>query len=331
MMAGMTKIFLTGTILFASMVATASCLDWSRERSSDPSEIVLARLDGRELTLEMLNRELKRYQFLNAAALSSDEALALRKGALDRLIDQTILQMEADRVGIEVSEEEIDRALDRLLGSYDEARLKVKLAERASSIDEWVESLKINLRIEKLIARELDDEIEISPEAAREYYESSREEFKKPAGRFARQIVLTDETTAIDVLRQLRGKGGKKKSNARPDFAAIAKERSVSPDALKGGDMGFISRGLLPIELEDAIFALKKGEISGVVRSPYGYHIFELTGIEQERELSFEEARPRIVKILFEREREERFQKWMSDLKKTKRIEIFADRLESAR
>ncbi|MFZ4625653.1 MAG: SurA N-terminal domain-containing protein [Rhodoferax sp.] len=87
-----------------------------------------------------------------------------------------------------------------------------------------------------------------------------------------------------------------KKLRAAPDsFAELAKRSSQDPgSAVKGGDLDFFQRGAMVKPFEDAVFAMKKGDISEVVESDFGYHIIQLTNIKAPRQRSFEELRPSI-------------------------------------
>ena len=91
-------------------------------------------------------------------------------------------------------------------------------------------------------------------------------------------------------------------------FAAVAKKSSQdSGTATNGGDLGFFGRGAMVKPFEDAAFALKKGEISDVVESDFGFHIIELTDIKTPAQPSFAEVRPRLEKELKEQQAQRKF------------------------
>jgi peptidyl-prolyl cis-trans isomerase D len=82
---------------------------------------------------------------------------------------------------------------------------------------------------------------------------------------------------------------------AHSDFAEVAKKNSQDPgSAAKGGDLDSFTRGTMFKSFEDVVFALKKGDISDVVESDFGYHIIKLTDIRTPKLRSFEELRPSI-------------------------------------
>ncbi|HKY10013.1 MAG TPA: SurA N-terminal domain-containing protein [Candidatus Binatia bacterium] len=87
-------------------------------------------------------------------------------------------------------------------------------------------------------------------------------------------------------------------ARAGKDFAQLAKRESNDPSAEKGGDVGWLTAGQMPPQIEKAIFTLAKGGVSDPIESPAGFQIFKVEDVKDEKTSSLSEARPEIVKIL---------------------------------
>lgn len=95
---------------------------------------------------------------------------------------------------------------------------------------------------------------------------------------------------------------------APASFAELARKNSQDPgSAPNGGDLDFFTRGAMTKPFEDAVFALGKGEVSGVVESEFGYHIIALTDIRTPRQRSFEEVRPELEAELQKQQAQRKF------------------------
>ncbi len=108
---------------------------------------------------------------------------------------------------------------------------------------------------------------------------------------------------------------------AGADFAAAAKQKSTAPEAEKGGDLGYFSRGDMPAEF-NVVFALPKGGISRIVKSPYGYHIFKLEDKRTAGRLGLDEAYRGIEEKLRRQKENKRYQAWFTELRSRTKIEV---------
>lgn len=116
---------------------------------------------------------------------------------------------------------------------------------------------------------DLVKDIEVETAEIQEYYAEHKREFLLPERVKVSQILLPSEEKAVEILESLE-------DNDPANFNRLAKEQSVGVEASRGGDMGVFALGQLPEEMETAIFALKEGEVSPVLESAYGFHIFRL-------------------------------------------------------
>ncbi len=160
----------------------------------------------------------------------------------------------------------------------------------------------------------------ITPNAdeVKTYFEQNSARLSGQEERRASHILITAPKTAPAAERQV----AKAKADAllsevqkAPDnFAEFAKKNSQDPgSAAQGGDLDFFAKGAMVKPFEDAAYALKKGDISAVVESDFGYHIIRLTDIKAPKQKTFEELRPEIE----------------SELKKQQAIKKFAEKAEA--
>lgn len=305
------------------LLASASgCSSSGEKEESKPvaAAKVVARVGERTITGHDLEMEFKHYKlvFRLDKPEAREKADKLRKSMLSRLVDNVILELEADRLGIAITPGELDVEVKTLLGEYDKPGLNQALAKNQMTLDAWKKLLERNLRIKKLIENEVELKINVTDAEIKDYYDKNSEDFKLPERLHVLQIMVKDETDAISIRKNLL---------ARADFGVMAKERSQSPDAANGGDLGFYSRGQLPPEFEAAVFSLNEGEISDVARSIYGLHLFKVVKREKPRDMSFAEAREKILDILKTNKRNEEFSGWLAKIKSGVPVTIYPEAL----
>ncbi|HBO78372.1 MAG TPA: peptidylprolyl isomerase, partial [Cupriavidus sp.] len=139
----------------------------------------------------------------------------------------------------------------------------------------------------------------ITPDQLKSYYDSNIQRFRTDEQRRASHILIAAPKDGKEADRKAaKEKAEKLLEDLRkhPDtFAEVAKKNSQDPgSAEKGGDLGFMGRGALVKPFEDAMFALKDGQISDVVETDYGYHIIKLTGIKPAATEPLEAVRPEL-------------------------------------
>ena len=134
------------------------------------------------------------------------------------------------------------------------------------------------------------------------YFDQNQATLAAKEERRASHILINASTSASDADKQKAREKAQsildaiKKNPA--SFADAAKKNSQDPgSAVKGGDLGFFARGAMVKPFEDAAYALKKGEISGLVQSDFGFHIIQLTDIKSATS-DFNQARPVLEKEL---------------------------------
>ncbi|MDE2599474.1 MAG: SurA N-terminal domain-containing protein [Rhodocyclaceae bacterium] len=171
---------------------------------------------------------------------------------------------------------------------------KVQLS--ADAVKNFYESNKARFEVPEQIRFEfvvlsqkaLEQKAQASEAEIKAWYDSHQDRYKQPEERRASHIlILADKNAKPEEVKAAEAKANDllaqvKKNPA--DFAKLAKQNSQDPgSAGNGGDLGAVARGAMVKPFEDAVFQLKEGEISGLVRTDYGFHIIHLTGIKPER------------------------------------------------
>jgi peptidyl-prolyl cis-trans isomerase D len=144
-------------------------------------------------------------------------------------------------------------------------------------------------------------EVSITDQQVEDYYEDNREMFKQEKEVRARHILFKlDPNAPEEEEEKVREKASRvlKKAGGGDDFAILAKKYSEGPTAQKGGDLGYFSKGRMVKPFEEASFKMKKGEISELVRTRFGYHIIKAEDVKEARVRTLEEVRGEIKKTL---------------------------------
>ena len=130
------------------------------------------------------------------------------------------------------------------------------------------------------------------------YYQKNTDKYSMPERRQARHILI--KVAATDSAEQKTAKNKKigeiaAKIKAGKDFASLAKEYSEDTSAQQGGDLGFFGRGQMVKPFEDAVFAMKEGQVSDIVQTPFGLHLIKLEKIEAAKVQSLDEVKAGIA------------------------------------
>lgn len=143
----------------------------------------------------------------------------------------------------------------------------------------------------------------------------------------ARHILLkvpsfADEATKKKVRQRSEALASDLKGSSDAQFAARAKEDSQGPSADRGGDLGWFKKGAMVPEFEQAAFALKSGETSGVVQSPFGFHIIRIVARRHIDPNSLEAHRDQIQQILSSVETQEQLPRWIASIRASASIDM---------
>lgn len=219
-----------------------------------------------EMFRDSLRQDMVRQQLMGAV-LGSEFALKGEAEQLDRLYNQTrdlrLIRLAASAYvdGIEVSDAEVEQFYK---------------ANSARFMND--EKVKVDYLL--LDAANLGKNIKVTEQDAQDYYDQHQDLFQRPERRQVAHILIPfgkDEKAAEQKAEAVLAK-----AKAGDDFAALAKaDSSDTFSAKKGGELDWFEKGVMDPAFEKAAFALAKaGDLSAVVKSPFGFHIIKLLGVE---------------------------------------------------
>ena len=277
-------------LLLVGPALLASC---KRKPALPPD--VIARVNERMITLG----DFKRYLVRNAGTELAQLTPEVSSAMLDQFTEEIILSEYAAAHGVEVPAEKIAGAVRSEAG--------------ATVIEK-----RDDMRREKLLANLATETGEPSPAEIQAYYEQHRGDFRSGEEVRVRQILVHDQTLANDIVKQLRGGAS---------FEELSSQHSSAPNAKRGGEIGFVSRGELPKMFEDEIFRLKPGQVSEAIQTDSSFHIFRVDERRGPGTLDAESAAPLIRVRIREDALRERVAQLVARSRQQMQIDVLTRRL----
>ena len=268
----------------------------------------VATVNGSKIYLDEYQIRLaQKKSILSKELLPNQENYAKRmeEEVLDIVITEKIMYLRAEELGVAVTSGELEKRVNEIKKEYGEGFPNLFAREKLN-FEQWKEALKREMLFERLIAVDVNAHIHVSEDEAEDYFNEHKDMYKaEPKVRVA-QIVVRDLAAARQALQRL---------NAGADFFKVAREKSIGPEARLGGDLGFITRQIMPDPLDKTIFKLQLNEISPIVQSPYGFHIFKVLEIKPAKIKNFAESKEEIIADMRAKKEEGAFISWLETLK----------------
>jgi len=239
----------------AALAAAALIGGCSRKNAPQAAPTpTVAVVDGTAIPISALQRELDRIRrgagSPAAAKIDAKELPRLARALLDPLVDRALLVQRAKAAGLAVTDAEVQAAVDALAESAraSGASFDERLAQDGQTAEQLAEETRERLLAEKWVADQTRGE---KPSAAevRAWFEQHRSELETKDEVHALQILVTTAEEAKSLLDQIR---------AGALFEQLARTHGRSPDAKRGGDLGWFARGTMPRQFDDACFSLKR-------------------------------------------------------------------------
>ncbi len=257
----------SAAIALCSFLALCAC-----NRADDR---VVATVDGTQITASELAARLamERTHYDQALLTSAAAQERFRKQVLEKLVQETLLLNEAKRRQIAADESPV------VLN----AEIEKLAEERGVDPKQWRRVQRQRALIDRLVRTTVTDRIPITEEEIARYYRQHVGDFRRPAQFMARQILVDDRAIAEKIHAEL-AKGA--------DFGELAQKYSQSPDSERGGELGYFDGRSYPPVFADICRRLKVGETSDVIKTDYGFQIFQLQDRRPAKQQTIEEVAP---------------------------------------
>lgn len=256
---------------------------------------------GKELDEKLRDAREKTLQGLIDARLIEDKAVDLNMAGL--------VSDEYMRTYVEDVKKQNNFATD---GDFERAlRSSIGIG-----LKEYMERQKLQMVQQEVLRREVYSKIAIEDQELRAYYEDHKEEYRLPSRFRIRELVISKGATALEteaaratlVQVQEELKAGK-------PFEELVKIYSASPSKGTGGDLGWLNKGFMRKEIEDAAFTLKPGQISPPLETDKDLYLVQAIEAEKDPLKSFQEVKPQLLEKLQEPKAQNAIQQYMQSLR----------------
>jgi peptidyl-prolyl cis-trans isomerase SurA len=273
--------------LMAGLLTTASC-----GSDSSASANIVARVNGKDITTEQLEKQFQAR--LNGAEQppSPEEAQDLRLQVLNQMINDQILLEQAAAANLSATDAEVDVKFNEFKAQYTEEKFQEVLKQQKMTVDDLRSELRKGITIDKLVNKEITSKISVTDAEISTFYEKNKASFNLPESYHILHILTTP--VADPELRNGNNDDAKSPEEARQkavrllkdiqsgkDFSVVAKESSEDPSSgPAGGDLNY--QPLQALEnidprLGQAVQRMRAGEtFPQVIETRYGYHIVKL-------------------------------------------------------
>jgi len=292
---------------------------------------IVAVVNGDVITLSDLNTTLQplleRIKKIPEEEKRKEVAAQARMAVMNQLIDRMLIEQEAASLKIAVTDGEVDGVLKNLLKARKISleKFRKSMAAEGLSLDEYKDEIRRERIKRRVIDRTIRSKLSISEEEIGEYYAKHRDEYEGNEAVRIQQILIVkpkDATGGTQKKLRAQAQAVLKKLKEGESFDLLVATHSQGPALNAGGDLGFVEKGMMFPEVDEAAFSLKEGEISGVLESPVGFHIIRIMDKRGAGIKPIEEVREEIIAKIGTEKGKKKFEEWLKEMREKSHIEI---------
>ena len=298
-------------VLIAAIVILAILLNLNETK-------VAASVNGKEISIKELDKQYDFLFFIMAYPAETKETLT-KEAFLNQMINEELLLGAAAAMGVSVTGEDVDSAIQSILnqGGLTLEGVEKTIADNGFTMQDFRDYYKRQIVMSKLLETEVYSSIEVTQEEIIAFYNQNSAQFSAQEGQIrARHILVESKEEADTILKELLNNG---------DFAELAAQYSIGPSGPSGGELGFFGRGQMVKEFEDATFALKINGLSKPVQTQFGWHIIQ----RESDKIALSDAYNPIGNLLATERQRAVTQSYLADLTQEAEIVVYLEFEES--
>ena len=290
-------------------------------------EGAVAVVDGTEISKGELDRLMERTkkgfeaQDQDFPKAGTPEFQQLQQQTLAFLVQREQLQQAADELDIEVTEKDVDKAVEEFVKTRfggDRKDFEKALEDQGFTEEDLRETLATTVLSTKVF-KAVTKDVEVTGEEISGYYVQNQSQYSTPASRDVRHILIAEKKANGDVdYPKSKAEADRIRAQLEDgaDFAALVREHSADEQSKPEGGKLTISKGQTVPAFEETSFALDRGELSQPVRTEFGYHLIEaLSPVRQAKTTPLAKVRASIRTTLLQERKNEAIQEWLDDLR----------------
>ena len=259
----------------------------------------------------------EKYKTIYSGSQLVEKLEEAKQKVAQQMIEDRLLYNEAKKQNIEIAEKDIDTKVQDIVKTVgSRATFERALLEQQLTLKDLKERYRQQLMIRRLIDRKVGGGITVTPVEVEEYYNKNLKLFQQPERVKLKNILISikkfpDPVKALNLAKDIS-----RRLREGCDFDGLAKMYSDGPGAAEGGLMGYVKRGDLLPEIEQAVFSLKPGEVTGIVQTSLGYHIFKVEEKDTSKTVPLSQARHKVEEAIYNLKADAKIKGWLEGLKK---------------
>jgi peptidyl-prolyl cis-trans isomerase SurA len=319
------------SLLVLAVILAALTPPAARGAESRPLDRVAAVVNGDVVTLsELVARSGAEYRRAVAMSPGPERDRARVKAlqtAFDLVVAERLVEAEVKALGIDVTEGQIDSAIEdvKKRNNLSDETLKKALATEGLDVKSYRDRLRRDFENHMLIVSKVQNRVKVTDDDVKGYYQSHEKEFSGDDQVKLRLILLAVPAGARpedEARAKASGEVVLARLAAGEDFSDLAKQVSQGPGASSGGDLGWVKKGTMPIDLERVAFLLTPGQNSGLIRAKTGWIILHADERRTANAPPLDEVKDRIREKLVNQQAEIYHKQFIAELKRGAIIEL---------